>query len=277
MGEARQAVRQPDEAMDRVGAAIRMAKERRAGAVGREQPPTGLPAGTAWSQLVPFEPDPVTMARSRVVTFGRVDPACAFFDTLRTKLLRLMRRNGWRSVGITSPTDGCGKTTTSLNLAFSFAQLNLGIVLVDLDLRRPAVARQLGLSRSHSVAEVLQGTRQAADGFVRCGDNLAIGSSAVPIRNSADVLLSAATGHGVASLKRQLAPDILIYDLPPMLVSDDVLAFLPQLDCLLLVVGAETSRLDEVDHCMADLAETGASVRVVVNKCRYPEADFEYA
>ena len=150
-------------------------------------------------------------------------------------------------------------------------------MLVDLDLRRPAVARQIGLTGSHSMAGVLQGTHRAAGNFVRCGDNLAIGSNAAPMRNSADVLLSDVTAQGVAGLKSDFLPDIIIYDLPPMLVSDDVLAFARHLDCVLLVVGAEVTRPDEVWVCQGDLAEHGAFVGIVVNKCRYAEADYEYA
>jgi Mrp family chromosome partitioning ATPase len=260
--------------MDRVAAGIRKAKERQAGGGGVA---AGLPSETVWAELTPFFPDPATMARRRIVTFGRTDPACAAFEMLRTKLLLLARQHGWTSVGITSPTNGCGKTTISLNLAFSLAQLNLRILLVDLDLRRPAIARQVGLSGQHSMAGVLQGTHSAAESFVRCGDNLAIGSNSEPIRNSANVLLSEASAKGIASLKAQFAPDIILYDLPPMLVADDALAFLPHLDCVLLIVGAEVTRPDEVWVCKGELANHCGFVGIVVNKCRYAEADDTYA
>ena len=41
--------------------------------------------------------------------------------------------------------------------------------------------------------------------------------------------------QGVAAIRRAFQPDVIIYDLPPMLMSDDVMAFLPHLDCVLLV------------------------------------------
>ncbi len=265
--------------MDRVGAAIQKAREQQAATLSGQEladPPPAAPA-SIWDALPAFEPDPQAMARSRVVTFDRGDPAHMFFDMLRTKLLRMMRANGWTSVGITSPTSGCGKTTVSLNLAFSFAQLELRTLLVDLDLRRPAIARHLGLDHSWSMAEVLQGRRTAAEGFVRWGERLAFGAGGHSLRASADVLLSSAAGAAVASLRQGFAPDVLLYDLPPMLVSDDVLAFAPQLDCILLIVGAEVTRLDEVEMCVAELDRHATPVHVVVNQCRYGEAAFEYA
>ena len=96
------------------------------------------------------------------------------------------------------------------------------------------------------------------------------------MRASSELLLNAATAHGVAALKAALQPDVILYDLPPMLQSDDVMAFLPQLDCVLLVAGAEKSRLDEVDKCEKDLADQTNVFGVVLNSCRYMGEDFGY-
>ena len=57
--------------------------------------------------------------------------------------------------------------------------------------------------------------------------------------------------------------------MPPMLMSDDAMAFLPHVDCVLLVAAAEKSRLDEVDKCEQELAEQTNVLGVVLNKCRY--------
>jgi protein-tyrosine kinase len=111
------------------------------------------------------------------------DPAHATFDMMRTKLSRMMRQNGWTSVGITSPTAGCGKTTTCAQPRLQpRAPADMRTVLVDLDLRRPAVAKHIGLTEPQSMASVLQGTRPLAENFVRYGDNLAIGTNAQGIR-----------------------------------------------------------------------------------------------
>ena len=217
------------------------------------------------------------MERNRIVTFADADPAHVTFDMMRTKLLRAVKQNGWTSVGITSPTAGCGKTTVALNIAFSLAhQADLRTVLVDLDLRRPAVARNLDLGGSRSVARVLQGTATIPETFVRYGDNLAIGANSEPMRHSGDLLMSAATGQAVAGLKAAFTPDVILYDMPPMLMSDDAMAFVPYLDCVLLVAGAEKSRLDEVDKCEQDLADHTNLLGVVLNMCRYMGDDYGY-
>ena len=234
-------------------------------------------AGLAWGEIASFEPDARFMARNRVVTFADADPAHVTFDMMRTKLLRTLRQNGWTSIGVTSPTEDCGKTTTSLNIAFSLShQPEVKTVLVDLDLRRPAVAKHLGLTTPQSMASVLRGTRPIPENFVRYGDNLAIGTNAAGMRDSAELLLNPATAQGVAAIKHAFAPDVILYDLPPMLQSDDVMAFLPHLDCVLLIAASEKSRLDEVDKCEQELSEQTQVLGVVLNKCRYSGENYGY-
>ena len=289
--------------MERIQAAIQKAKEQRGEAMPHAGMATGVASGTTasgvtsgaiaaarqsrngqlapaspvWDEIASFEPDLTVMARNRIVTFADTDPAHTTFDMIRTKILRVLRQNGWTSVGITSPTSGCGKTTACLNIAFSLAhQPDVKTVLVDLDLRRPAVASHIGLTQPQSMASVLQGTRPVAENFVRYGDNLAIGTNTTGMRSAAEILLNAATTRGVASIKAAFQPDVILYDLPPMLQSDDVMAFLPHLDCVLLIAAAERSRLDEVDKCEQELAEQTQVLGVVLNKCRYGGEDYGY-
>jgi Mrp family chromosome partitioning ATPase len=273
--------------MERIQAAIQKAKEARGTLPPAAPPrpakeargprPAERPAGPLWAEITPFTPDPAVLRANRIVTFQRGDPVHATFDMMRTKTLRMMRDKGWTSLGITSPTAGCGKTTVGLNLAFSFAhQSDTRTVLMDLDLRRPAVAKHLGLDRPQSMASVLQGTRGFAENFVRTGDNLAIGTSARGIRSASEILQHAVTERVLADLRAGFQPNVIIFDLPPMLVNDDVLAFLPHVDCVLLVAAAERSRLDEIDKCEQDLADQSNVLGVILNKCRYPGEDYGY-
>lgn len=275
--------------MERIQAAIQKAKEQRGdvdpiaprsgpGAVprgARLKPPAAATA--LWADLPLFEPDSGLMTRNRIVTFADADPSHVAFDMMRTKILRTMRQNGWTSLGVTSPTAGSGKSTTCINLAFSLAhQPDVRTVLVDLDLRRPALAKLLGLTRAQSFASVLRGDRPLAETFVRYGENLAIGTNDGPVRASSELLLNAATAHNVAAFKAGFAADVLLYDMPPMLQSDDVMAFLPHLDCVLLIAAAEKSRLDEVDKCERELSEQTNVLGVVLNMCRYTGEDYGY-
>lgn len=277
------------ESMERIQAAIQKAKEQRGeampgaagtgvgGAMSRGAPARPVPVGPIWAELPSFEPDPGVLRRHHIVTIDDIDPSASHFDILRTKILRTMRRNNWVSLGITSPTAGCGKTTMSVNIAFSLAQQpELKTVLVDLDLRRPAIARMIGLKSPGSLAQLFQGQRTLQESFVRYGDNLAIGTNSQSVSNSAELLMQATTAESVAAMRRAFLPTVIVYDLPPMLQTDDAMAFLPHLDCVLLVAGAEKSRLDEVDKCEKDIAEQTNVLGVALNMCRYTSEEFGY-
>ena len=73
----------------------------------------------------------------------------------------------------------------------------------------------------------------------------------------------------MAELRSQLKPDILILDMPAMLGSDEVLACLPLVDCVLLVAEAERTSFGEVDLCERELAARTNLLGVVLNKCRH--------
>jgi capsular exopolysaccharide synthesis family protein len=79
------------------------------------------------------------------------------FSILRSRLLNVHNRLGTRSVLITSPEAGDGKTLAATNLALSFGQLaSKRILLVDGDLRVAAVSQIFGLKQAPGVADFLQ-------------------------------------------------------------------------------------------------------------------------
>ena len=94
-----------------------------------------------------FAADLRYLQSKRVVAYDGADQRARPYDMLRTQVIQSMGVGGWKVLGITSPTPGCGKTLTAVNLAFSIArQPEQAVVLVDLDLQRPQVANSLGLT-----------------------------------------------------------------------------------------------------------------------------------
>ncbi|WP_425476000.1 CpsD/CapB family tyrosine-protein kinase [Mesorhizobium yinganensis] len=230
-----------------------------------------------WANLPGLHADPKLFARNRIVTAYRSDTAHVPFDMLRTSLLQNMRQNKWTSVAITSPTPACGKTVVSLNLAFSLVhQKECRTALIDLDLRRPQVAKLLGLKNPPLIESFLRGEVEIADTFVRYSDNVAIAANSRPVRFAAELLQNSDTANALKRVKQALCPDITIFDMPPMLANDDFLAFLPNVDCVLLVVAAETTTFRDADYCERLLAEKTNVVGVVLNKCQYTPDKYGY-
>ena len=230
-----------------------------------------------WARLEQVQPNARQMQRSRIVAFQGGKEAVTF-DVMRTKVLQQMRANNWRRLAITSPGAGCGKSTTSLNLAFSLSrQPEVRTVVAEVDLRRPSLAKILGLQMQHSFAEVLEGTCTFDQNAMRYGNNLCFATNPTPIRNPSELLQNARVSQILADIEARFEPTITIFDMPPMLVSDDAMAFVGQMDCVLLVAAAETTTISEVDVCERDLASQTNVLGVVLNKCRYMDRKYGYS
>ena len=68
---------------------------------------------------------------------------------------------------------------------------------------------------------------------------------------------------------------IIVLDLPPMLLSDDVIALAPQLDCVLLVAAIRHSKVSDVEDCVRHL-QPSQLLRVVANKAMEANAQYNY-
>lgn len=274
--------------MEKIQSALAKARaEREATASGIEAPaPMPSPApvtsydaatvDASWKALPEMAINADLMKQNRIVAFegGR---EATVIDMLRTRTLQQMRDNGWRRLAITSPTAACGKSTIALNLALSLQrQPQLRTVLMELDLRRPSMARLTGINENISFGHVLEGTREFRDNALRYGNNLAISSNPKPWRDSAELLSGSNVPAALTAIETEFAPDVMLFDMPPMLEIDDMMAFARHVDCVLLVAGAEASTIKEIDMCETDLATQTNVMGVILNKCRYMGAEYGY-
>lgn len=199
------------------------------------------------------------------------------YDLLRSRTLRLMRENNWSTLAITSPNASCGKTTVCANLAISLArQSDFKILVLDLDLRRPALHKVLAHRPGQSFHEVLEDRTEPEDQLVRFGDNLALGLNNRPARNPSELLQSNLTKSRLEEIREKFKPDFVLIDMPPMLAADDNVGFLPNVDCALLVSAADSTTISQLDICEKELSELTNVLGIVLNKCRYTDDDYGY-
>lgn len=199
---------------------------------------------------------------------------------LRTQVLQSMVSSGWKILGMTSPTPGCGKTLTALNLAFSIArQPDQSVALIDLDFQKPQVADFLGLmlDASGGALDVLEERAPLASAIVpiRAGNQRIMVLPTAATRVSSELMGSRQMRNLLQDIRRGYHSHIVILDLPPILSSDDVIALLPQIDCILLVTAVGTSKVSEIEECNRHL-QSSHLVRVVVNKSTDPNANYYY-
>ncbi len=216
---------------------------------------------------------------NRIISHMIADPRARSFDMLRTQILQSMDAKDWRVLAVTSPTPNCGKTVTALNLAISIArQPERSALVIDLDFQRPKVAACLGLELANDgVLGVAKGEVALPDALLhaRIGEQrFAILPTASAI-NSSEVIASRQVAAIMHDLKRQHHSETIIVDLPPILTSDDVIAVLPQIDCVLLVTAVGVSTVAEIEECSRHL-QSAEVVRVVLNKVPQAHTNYYY-
>lgn len=213
----------------------------------------------------------------RIVAHNGADYRSRPYEMLRTQIMQAMDQHGWKILGVTSPTPGCGKTVTALNLAFSIARLeNRSVLLIDLDLRKPQLANYLGVKLDgRGVLDVLDGRTplgQAVIAVSATSQRIAV-LPTTSARDSAETMGSRAMQALLQDLKREYP--VILLDLPPLLASGDVLSILPQIDCAVLVTAIGQSKPSEIEESIRHLDSTPL-VRLVANKATDETARYYY-
>lgn len=216
------------------------------------------------------------LRRNRILT-SMGGKESAEFDMIRTRIIQAQKANGWQRIAITSPNPSSGKSTLVLNLAFSFArQPEQRCLIAEVDLRRPSLAKTLGIKQGYNFASVLGGSGSFEDNSFRVGSNLIFSTNEKPTRNSAELLQSDRTTAALDAIHTRYAPTVTLFDMPPMLVGDDAISFLPKVDAAILVVAAEQTTKKQIDLCEREIASHTNVLGIVLNKCRYMDRDQSY-
>lgn len=211
--------------------------------------------------------DSDALQSNRIVTDEQPLAVRSAYKMLRTRLLQRMRANRWTKLGITSARAAAGKTLTAINTAISIArEPNQKVILVDLDLRRPSIARYLGLRPKHDLSDYLLHNVGIEDVVLRTSiDRLLIVPSTSSHENSSELLSSQRMKELVHLLSTDSQGCIVIYDFPPILDADDMLAFSPNIDALLFVVAECETRKADLQQ-VQDLIKEMNVAGVILNK-----------
>ena len=188
------------------------------------------------------QPDVDLLEQNRIVIDER-STASAAYKVLRTRVLQRMRRNGWKTLAVTGTCPNEGKTLTAINLSINLAwHLTTSVVLVDMDLRSPSIHRYLGIDSRYGVMDYLNGDVPLVRTGVRPGiERLGVIMNDRPVANASE-LLSAPEMLGLIDEVKRGDDRIAIFDLPPIFAGDDVLAFAPLVDAVLIVLSQGTTK-----------------------------------
>ncbi len=275
--------------MDRIQKALDKAKAQQQGKRNEPQPEEVKPpqqaidkdttdiSNIAYTQTKVIDVTENTLADKRIIAAQYSNPQSGVFRMLRTQVLQKMRDNNWQTVAITSPTAGEGKSLVASNLAVAMAmETNQTVLLVDLDLRHPRLSDYFSLNAKGGLKDYLEGDLELSDILINPGvKGLVILPGKGRAENSAELLSGAKMSNLVSNLKAQYDSRMIIFDMPPILQTDDVLLASSYIDSTLLVIEDGKNKEAEITKSMQLLNGTHF-IGSVLNKSEKPPMHQNY-
>jgi tyrosine-protein kinase Etk/Wzc len=181
------------------------------------------------------------------------------YRTLRTNLIFSQAVQTLRTLVVTSPAPSEGKTTTAANLAVSFAQQGMRVLLVDCDLRRSRIHKMFGVPREPGMTELILGQLEQ-DAVTRetAVPGLYVLPSGVLPPNPSEMLGGERMRKTLLGLSE--AFDLIVLDTPPLLAASDAAILATIADGVVLVVRAGVTEAEAGQQAIAQLQSVGARV-----------------
>jgi polysaccharide biosynthesis transport protein len=179
-----------------------------------------------------------------------------------------------KTILITSPSQGNGKTTIAVNLALAMSQGDQKTVLVDADLRRPAVHTALNLAVKPGLAEIVRGDRSALEAIrIWKKNKLEVITAGGRLPNVTEIAGSKRISSILNDLKDTF--EVIIVDAPPLVISD-AYSLASKVDGVILIMVPGQTREEQAKVMKDQLERAGAKViGVVFNKISLAHANSE--
>jgi protein-tyrosine kinase len=196
------------------------------------------------------------------------------YRTLRTRIAHTEGANALRTVLVTSPQKGEGKSLTAANLALTMAQeLQRRVIIVEADLRKSSLQQLFGLPPGPGLADYLAGAAELHDVMQFIPDhNLTVITAGTAPTNPAELLGSTAMRRMLDQLRTRF--DRVILDTPPVLPLADVAVLAPMVDGTLLVVRAGVTPKPAIENALRSF-DSSRLIGIVLNESGMEE-DYRY-
>ncbi|WP_119292445.1 XrtA-associated tyrosine autokinase [Azohydromonas sediminis] len=252
-----------------------------AGASAVAAPPPAAPAVT--SRRVELDLD--LLARNGIVTPNAPRSRLGDqFRVIKRPLLHNASGKGASTINhanlimITSALPGEGKTFTALNLAMSIAtELDHTVMLVDADVARPAVLKNLGLPEGPGLLDLIDGSVQMHEALLRTNvDKLTLLPSGTPHQRATEMLASEGMRRLLDDIANRYPDRIVIFDSPPLLLTTESRVLATNMGQIVIVVQAGRTKQSDVQAAL-DTIEACPVRLMLLNQVRSePEAAYGY-
>lgn len=197
----------------------------------------------------------MSLKEQRAILGDRLNFAASeAYKLLRTNLtFALPDEQKCRVVGITSAMRGEGKSTTSINLAYTIAETGKRVLLVEADMRRPNLARRLAIDPTPGLSNLLVGLCREEDVIQDVGllENLKVITSGDMPPNPSELLGSERMSTVVSALSQDF--DFIIFDLPPVNAVSDGLVISKLIQGMIVVVRQDYSNRQDLTAALRQL------------------------
>jgi capsular exopolysaccharide synthesis family protein len=235
---------------------------------------TGLTVLTA----VP-EVKPTAESGGRSLTIGSSDAPSGFaesFRLLRNNIAFSVPDTQLKIIAVTSAGKGDGKSTTSVNLAIAMAMDGNRVLLIDADLRRPALHKYLSLSREVGFTNVVRGNVTLEDAVLPTAfDNVSCLPTG-PLPPSPSEFLNSTQARALFERAVELY-DFVLVDCPPCTGLSDIQVISTVVQGIVLVVALDVTEKQYLAGAIRLLNLAGAPVLgMVLNRVRYSRSNYYY-
>jgi len=191
--------------------------------------------------------------------FAHLDnvPEMEAYRMLRTQIIQRTRGSGCNTIMVTSALPGEGKTITAINLAFTFArEFQHTVLLVDGDLRKQSIHKYLGYAGERGLIDYLADGVPLPELIKWSGiEKITLISGGRSCQESAEMLGSPRMKELVSEMKSRYHERYIIFDVPPVLSGAEALTFYPLVDCVVVVVQAGKTSMDDVKKALQFLPQ----------------------
>ncbi len=218
------------------------------------------------------------MDKENNATYVAKDPASILaenFRLLRSNIEFFQISRPVRTIVITSPSQGNGKTTIATNLALSIAQGEQEVVLVDADLRRPAIHKALDMAKEPGLSDLIR-NRADLDEVIRnwYGSNMKVITAGNIPQNITEVVGSKRIGSILGDLREKF--EIVIVDAPPLIIAD-AYNLASRVDGVILVMEPGKTSEEQARTIKEQLSRSNAHLLgIVFNKISERSASSQY-
>ncbi len=188
-------------------------------------------------------------------------PFIETFKLIRTKIENVKLKKGYSVFAITSSTESEGKTTCSVNTALSLAKSGKSVLLIDADLRKPAVCKTLGiaLEGERGVYDIVTGKKSFEESVKYIEKlNLYLLVASAAVKDPSETLASEAMAEIIKQAKANF--DYVIVDCPPAGVVADAAIIANYTDSVILVTAEERVAIPQIEYALSDLTTAKAEI-----------------